>query len=370
MDAPRPRVPKWLRFLRERIPVNLEIFEELSREPIPNHMKNWWYCLGGTPLILFLIQVVTGILLTFYYVPSPTHAWESVRKINEELPFGWWIRSIHHWGANLMVVAVILHMMRVFFTGAYRKPRELNWVVGTGLLFTTFGLGFTGYALVYDQLSYWAATVGINIAQQTPLVGPWIARLLRGGDTVNPTTLTRLFVFHAGALPAIMLALVGMHIFLLRIHGITELDAPPEVQQTPLTVEEDRAGKRRYDPDRYFAFFPDHITTELMVGLFLLTLLTVMAMVFPAPLGEPANPDETPLHIKPEWYFFPVFRWLKMTSLSVGMAGMIAAGALLVFWPFIEGLWQRRRPRSEAAVFVGAGGFILFLSFLLWEALS
>jgi quinol-cytochrome oxidoreductase complex cytochrome b subunit len=370
MEKPTPSIPKWLRFLRERIPVNLEIFEELSKEPIPNHMRNWWYCLGGTPLILFIIQAITGILLTFYYVPSPTHAWQSVRTINEGVPFGWWIRSIHHWGANLMVVAVVLHMLRVFVTGAYRKPRELNWVAGTGLLFTTVGLGFTGYALVYDQLSYWAATVGINIAQQFPVAGPWIARLLRGGDQINPTTLTRMSVLHAGALPAILLMFVGVHIFLLRIHGIMELDAPVEVQQTPLTVEEDRAGKRRYDPNRFFAFFPDHVTTELMVGLFLVTFLTMLAVVFPAPLGEPANPDVTPLHIKPEWYFFPVFRWLKLTSLSVGMGGMALAGLLLVAWPFVEAALRRRKARSELGTVLGAIAFVVFIAFLLWEALA
>lgn len=370
MAERKRRIPGWLRFLRERVPVNVEVFEELSKEPVPNHMKNWWYCLGGTPLILLGIQILTGILLTFYYVPSPDAAHASVDKITRALPFGWWIRSLHHWGANLMVIAVTLHMIRVFFTGAYRKPRELNWMIGVGLLIVTLGFGFTGYALVYDQRSYWAATVGINIAEQAPLVGPWAARLLRGGATVNPTTLTRLFVFHIGALPTLMLILVAFHVFLMRIHGIMEIDAPPAVQETPLTVKEDRKGKRRFDPDRYFAFFPDHITTEMIVALFLLTFLTMLAIVFPAPLGAPANPDETPLHIKPEWYFFPIFRWLKLTPLPLFMGGMILAGFALVFWPFLEGAWRRRRPGSEAAMLVGAASVLTVLLFLIWEALS
>jgi ubiquinol-cytochrome c reductase cytochrome b subunit/cytochrome b6 len=370
MTEEHPRIPSWLRFLRERVPVNIEIFEELSKEPIPNHMKNWWYCLGGTPLMLLMVQVVTGILLTFYYVPSPDDAYESVCRISREIPYGWWIRSMHHWGANLMVVAVVLHILRVFFTGAYRRPRELNWLVGVGLLFTTLGLGFTGYALVYDQLSYWAATVGTNVAEQFPLLGPWAARLLKGGENVNPTTLTRFFVFHVGALPCIIFALAGAHIFLIRIHGVMELEAPAEVQQTPLTVKEDREGKRRFDPNRYFSFFPDHVTTELMVGLFLLTLLTMLAVVFPAHLGEPANPDETPLHIKPEWYFFPMFRWLKLVPLWLGMGGMAVAGLGLFIWPFIDSYRRRRRPGSEASMAVGAGAFVAFLVFLVWEAMS
>ncbi len=180
-------------------------------------------------------------------------------------------------------------------------------MVGTGLLLTTLGFGFTGYALINDQLSFWAATVGTNVAAQTPLIGDWILRLMRGGAEVGPTTLTRFFVFHIGAMPSLILILVGVHIFLLRIHGIMELDAPQEVQETPLTVEEDREGKKRFDPNRYFAFFPDHITTELMVGFVLLSALTVLAILFPAHLGELANPDETPLHIKPEWYFYTAF---------------------------------------------------------------
>jgi len=369
MRTPR-QVPKWFAFLRERVPVNIEVFEELSKEPIPHHMKNWWYCLGGTPLMLFAIQVVTGILLTFYYRPSPEEAYASVRMITEEVPFGWWIRSVHHWAANLMVLAVGLHAIRVFFTGAYRKPRELNWMVGVGLLFTTLGFAFTGYALVYDQLSYWAATVGTNVAEQFPVLGPYLAKLLRGGEVVNPTTLTRFFVFHVGAMPTLMAILLGLHIFLLRIHGVMELDAPPEVQETPLTVEEDREGKKRFDPNRFFAFFPDHVTTELLVGMFLLTLLTVLAMVFPAHLGQAANPDQTPLHIKPEWYFYPVFRWLKLVPLGVAMAGLLLGGLLFLFWPFVDGAIRRRNPKSELGTLVGASAAVLLLVFLVWEALA
>lgn len=364
--APRP----WLRFIRERIPVNVEIFEQFSKEPIPHHMKIWWYCLGGTPLILFAILVVTGILLTFYYEASPAQAWDSVRRITEEVPFGWWIRSVHHWSANLMIVAIILHLARVFFTGAYRKPRELNWVVGVGLLCVTLGFGFTGYALVYDQLSYWAATVGINVAGQLPLVGGWIATLMRGGADVTATTLTRFFVFHVGLMPTITLLLIAAHVFLLRIHGVMELDAPADVRERPLTVEEDREGKRRFDPNRFFAFFPDHVTTELALAIAILTLVTMLAIALPVHLGSPANPAETPLHIKPEWYFYPVFRWLKLVPLLIGMGGILIGGAAFAFWPFLENLWRRRWPKTEVGTAVGALVGATLIVFLVWEALS
>lgn len=361
---------RWWRGVRERVPINLEFFEQLSKEPIPHHMKHWWYCLGGTPLILLAVQAVTGVLLTFYYSSSPDNAWESVRHITEDVPYGWWIRSVHRWAANLMVVAVCLHLLRVFFTGAYRKPRELNWIAGVGLLFVTLGFGFTGYALVYDQVSYWAAVVGTNVAGQFPLIGPWIAGLLRGGADVSATTLSRFFVFHVGAMPTLMLLLVGLHIFFVRIHGVMELDAPAEVRERPITVEEDREAKRRFDPNRFFAFFPDHTTTEIGIAMVLLTLLSVLALVFPPPLGVPADPGETPGHIKPEWYFFPLFRWLKLVPLWLGMAGIAVAGAALLFWPFIDAVWRRYRPRSEAATWVGAAGIFVALVFLVWEAAS
>ena len=153
-------IQKWL---RDRVPLDPEQLKHFGSEPVPNHMRRWWWCLGGTPAYLFLVQLGTGILLTFYYVPEPARAYDSVWRISHELSFGWWVRGIHHWGSHLMIVAVILHVMRVFFTGAYRAPREINWVVGSFILGIVLFFGFTGYSLVYEQLSYWGATVGANI---------------------------------------------------------------------------------------------------------------------------------------------------------------------------------------------------------------
>ncbi len=153
-------------FWSERLPIDWQVLQHPLREPVPYHMNFWWFALGGTPLILFGIQVATGILLTFYYVPSPPEAFNSIRYIQEVVPFGWWIRGIHHWGATLMILTVWLHMLRVFFTGAYRRPRELNWFFGIGLLFLTLAFGFTGYSLIYNQLSFWATTVGHQYLQR------------------------------------------------------------------------------------------------------------------------------------------------------------------------------------------------------------
>ncbi|MBI1926434.1 cytochrome b N-terminal domain-containing protein [Candidatus Poribacteria bacterium] len=188
----------------ESFPFDLNILKEISSEPIPNHLQRWWFAIGGTPLYLFIIQATTGIILTFYYVPDPTEAFNSVAHITTQVRFGWFIRSVHKWSAHLMVFTLMLHMMRVFFTAAYRRPRELNWMIGVGLLLTTLGFGFTGYSLIYEQLSYWASVVGTNVAEATPIVGGILADFMRGGSEVGSNTLTRFFVLHIGVLPTVM----------------------------------------------------------------------------------------------------------------------------------------------------------------------
>ena len=177
-------------WLNERIPFDWNSLKHFTSEPIPRHMAKWWFCLGGTPLYLFFIQIASGIALTFYYVPDPARAFESVRHITQEVPFGWWVRGIHRWSGELMVVSVILHMMRVFFTGAYRRPRELNWLIGMALLISVFTFGFTGYSLIYNQVSYWAAVVGTNIAAAVRPVNAITPKSAPGGHHVRLATAT------------------------------------------------------------------------------------------------------------------------------------------------------------------------------------
>jgi len=191
-------------WLKERVPVRGEQLRELTNEPVPNHLKRWWFALGGTPAYLFVVQILTGILLAVYYQPAPSTAYESVRYITDQVSYGWYIRSVHKWAATLMIAAVILHQMRVYFTGGYRKPREVNWIIGMFLLLCTLGVGFTGYSLVYEQLSYWGATVGANIAESVPWVGPYIKKALLAGEVYNERTLSRFFILHAAILPVTM----------------------------------------------------------------------------------------------------------------------------------------------------------------------
>ncbi|RMF57915.1 MAG: cytochrome bc complex cytochrome b subunit [Calditrichaeota bacterium] len=368
----------------ESFPFDLNVLKEISSEPIPNHLKRWWFAIGGTPLYLFVIQATTGIILTFYYVPDPAHAFNSVAHITTQVRFGWFIRSIHRWSAHLMVLTLLLHMMRVFLTSAYRRPRELNWMIGVGLLVTTMGFGFTGYSLIYEQLSYWASVVGTNIAQATPIIGGILANFIRGGPEVGPNTLTRFFVLHIGALPTIIVVLLALHVVQIRLHGVTRLrfreDESPAVEvslrvsapvgpvrphggESPTASEEARVKEESYP------FYPDHFYTELIVGLTLTFILTILALVFPAHMGEPANPLVTPEHIKPEWYFFAVFRWLKLTSFEVGVVGTMFFLLVLLVWPFIDRVFLKRFPGRDVSFWFGVAGFVVFLVFTVWEAL-
>ena len=246
----------------ERLPISGDQLRALTNEPVPNHMKRWWFCLGGTPAYLFVVQVVTGIMLAIYYQPTSDAAYESVRRITEEISYGWYFRSIHKWAATLMIAAVILHQMRVFFTGAYRRPRELNWLVGMCLLLVCLGLGFTGYSLVFEQLSYWGATVGGNLLDQLP-GGHFFRRMLLAGDAYNEQTIPRFYILHAAIMPVMLVVLVAVHVLLIRLHGIADFDRENSKD----------AG--------HFNFFPDHVLTELAMGLVLMVLLSTLATICP-----------------------------------------------------------------------------------------
>ncbi|MDE0263840.1 MAG: cytochrome bc complex cytochrome b subunit [Bryobacterales bacterium] len=339
------------RWLRSRFPVDQEALTAIGSEPIPGHLRRWWWCIGGTPAYLFVVQIASGILLTFYYVPSPEFAYDSVAAISGEVRFGSYLRSIHKWSSHLMIIAMLLHMLRVFFTGAYRPPRELNWMVGCGLLLLTLGAGFTGYSLVWEQLSYWGATVAANILSAIPLLGDQLAGFLRGGDTVGQNMLTRLFVLHIGAIPTLMIGCLAIHIYLVRAHGVSELGSPKTSDSEP------------------FPFFPNHFLTEVALALFLMFLLTCLALIFPADLGERANALETPEHIKPEWYFFWAFRWLKLMPDQVAVVTQGLFLLLVVLWPVIDGRIRKRYPASEISMAVGGAAVVLLLALTVWEAL-
>lgn len=337
------------RWLQERIPVDPEVLRKPLREALPVHLKIWKLFLGGTPMLLFIILAVTGIMLTFYYVPDAKDAYHAVSRITYKVRMGWFIRGVHMAAAQLMIVSVLLHMIRVFGTRAYRKPREFNWMFGVILLLMTLTFAFTGYSLVYDQLSYWATTVGTNMIGYVPLVGKPILYLLRGGPNVGQDTLSRFYNFHTGVLPTLMVLLLAGHIIFLRLHGVAKLE-----------------GDKRKET---YPFFPDHMLKESIIGLLVLIAIVNYVIFFPPTMGPPADPSHTPAGIRPEWYFFPSYRWLKLVPVQVGLWGTPAFIVCMFFWPFIDAWFERIAPGRKIGMFVGTAGIVVTFVFTIWEAI-
>ena len=206
-----------LDWMEERTSI-VSLTEKFLYEPVPSKGK-WLYTLGSATLFLITLQFLTGILLLFYYVPATDHAWDSIYYIMTGVYFGKMIRGIHFWSANLLMFVIGLHMLRTFFAGAYKAPREMNWVIGVALIFIVTILAFTGYALRWDQEGFWAWEVGVKIGSYSPFIGSYLITFLLGGETVGPATLSRVFTLHVWLLPALLAPLIGLHLFLLRKHG-------------------------------------------------------------------------------------------------------------------------------------------------------
>lgn len=222
MEA-QSRVSWWTRvgdWFDERFDVRIPL-EAFLKKPVPKHAIRWYFCLGGITFALFVIQGVTGILLSLYYKPTPEQAYESILFIMNNVRFGWLIRSIHSWSASLMIAFCVAHMLRVFITGSYKKPRELNWVAGIVLLLLTLAFGFTGYLLPWDQKALWGSTVGSEILGVVPVIGDALLGLLRGGPDITGLTLTRFYGIHMLVLPVLAFLFLGIHFVIIRRQGIS-----------------------------------------------------------------------------------------------------------------------------------------------------
>jgi cytochrome b6 len=318
-----------------------ELIRPLQKKTVPLHKLSYWYFLGGITLFLFGIQVCTGILLLLYYRPSAGEAFESVQYIMTRVQFGWLIRSIHSWAANLMILMAFMHMFSILFLRAYRKPRELTWVSGMLLLFLAMGFGFSGYLLPWNTLAFFATKVGTDIPAQIPVVGHAIMVFLRGGEDVTGATLTRFFGFHVAVLPGLMVMLILLHLALVQKFGIS---VPPSIEM---------AGKADPSKIRQMKFFPNFFLRELMAWYIALAALGILAAVFPWGLGTKADPfAPAPAGIRPEWYFLFMFQTLKLIPSKVWfvdgeMLGILLFGLVGGVWillPFFdEGSKQRNR---------------------------
>ena len=358
MKQARHSLYKWL---DERLDLT-EILAFARKKTVPVHHHSFWYYWGGLSLFFFLVQALTGTLLLIYYRPGP-EAYESVRQITYEIDFGWLIRSIHSWAANLMIFAAMTHMFSVFFMKAYRKPRELGWWSGLGLLGLALFFGFSGYLLPMDELSYFATKVGLEIPALIPWVGPKAAALLRGGVDVSAVTTQRFFALHAAVLPALFVPLLAFHLWLVQKHGNA---VPPSEELKP-------PEQRRSIP-----FFPDFALKDLAMWLIALNLLVLLAAMFPQGLGQPADPlAPAPQGIHPEWYFMSSFQTLKMFGKwfpgTAGEAlGLIVFNLGLAIWALIP-LYDNKRAwglRARIASYIGLAALALLVLTTVWGYLA
>jgi len=318
--------------------LGLDVVSKLAREKeVPIHRHTIWYYFGGMTLFLFTIQIVTGILLLLYYRPSAENAFESVQFIMAEVRFGWLIRSVHSWSANVLIAVLFIHLFSVFFLRAYRRPRELTWITGVLLFFITLAFGFSGYLLPWNTVSFFATKVGTEVAGVVPLVGHFLVRFLRGGDEVTGATLTRFFGFHVAMLPAACMGLLGIHLLLVQRHGMS----------VPLSEEKNSLKSMK--------FMPNFLLRDLMGWLTALGVLAALAALFPWELGVKADPfAPAPAGIRPEWYFMFMFQTLKMLPAKIGpLEGEVfavtafgIAGALLFLVPFLDRAADRKQPNS------------------------
>ncbi len=347
--------------MAERLPLN-DVVEFLRHKSVPQHRYSVWYFFGGMTLFFFIVQVITGGLLLLYYRPSASEAYESVQFIMTRVPFGWLVRSIHAWSANLMVAAAFAHMFSVLFLQAYRRPRELTWMSGVLLLFLTLGFGFSGYLLPWNELSFFATRIGTESASVVPFIGEQLVRFLRGGNDVTGATLTRFFGVHVAILPAAATGLLALHLVLVQRHGMS---VPPSVEAA------EKAGQRPGS----MPFLPHFLLRDLLGWTVALLLLAALAAFLPWELGRKADPfAPAPAGIRPEWYFLWMFQALKiMPATFLGQSGEllvmvpVAAGAALVL---LLPLVHRDSVRSRRVVRVLAGIVALLMAVLTVYALT
>lgn len=332
---------------------------------------NVFYTLGFVAMAAFVIQMITGFFLLVYYIPHADHAFASVQHIMNKVPYGWLFRMIHSVGSNLMVATLFLHLLSVFYMGSYKKPRELTWVVGVAMLFITLTSCLSGYLLPWSQLSYWATTIVTNIPTAFPLVGDSMAKVLRGGEQVAGATLNRFFAVHVALLPPVMLAMLGIHLFLVRRIGIS---SPPFGKDRE---EEQPWTKYRHDshPTGH-PFYPDFVSKEIAAVMFFLALLFAVIAFAPTlflheDANTPADPFKTPERIKPEWYFLAPYQMLRLIPnklLGISIQLVLTAGLLL--WPFLDTKEERDIRKRPVLFGASLAALLTYVILTIWGMFS
>lgn len=335
---------RFFEWLDQRTGIDSLLHEALD-EPIPGGAR-WAYVFGSVLLFLFISQTITGVFLALYYVPSATSAHTTVAYIVKEVTGGSFLRSLHAYGSSAVVIVVLLHLTQTYLYGAYKGRRELLWISGCFLLALMLAMAFTGYLLPWDQKAFFATTVGTNMASDIPFVGTWVKRFMRGGDEMGTLTVSRFFVAHVFILPAVLIAFIASHVYLFRKAGAA---GPPSEDPVSPRLPTER-------------FYPKQVVLDTIVALVMILILGSLAHFWPTELGPTANPADTQYVPRPEWYYLPIFQWLKYWRGAYAIFGIIVipavTAALLVLVPFIDRRLERRPWRRPIAV----GVFMLILA--------
>ena len=337
-------------WVQQRFSVLNPIFAYLKKKEVPQHRLSFWYYFGGLTLFFFMIQIVTGLLLLLYYRPTEAEAFARFVYIQTEVPYGWLIRQVHAWSANLMALMAFIHMFSTFFMKSYRKPRELMWVSGFILLALTLGFGFTGYLLPWNELAFFATQVGTEVPKVMP-GGNVLVEILRGGEEVSAETLTRMFAMHVVLLPGLVMLVLSAHLMLVQVLGTS----------APIGYKE--AGLIK----GYEKFFPTFLAKDAIGWMIGFGLLIYLAVMFPWEIGVKADPlAAAPQGIKPEWYFWAQFQLLKDFAFDGGeLLAIILFTIGAIVWilvPFID----KKASREERSPMFTIFG-ILVLAFMLIE---
>ncbi len=346
-------------WIDERVQLG-DLVQFMGKKYVPVHRGSIWYYFGGVSLFLFLIQVTTGILLLLYYKGSESLAFESIQFLMSKVAFGWLIRSIHSWAANLFILSVLIHMFSVFFERAYRSPRELTWLTGMLMLFLALGFGFSGYLLPWNELAFFATKVGTDIAGVIPVIGKPMMIFLRGGPEVTGATLSRFFGFHVAVLPGLFTILLGVHLLLVQRQGMSE----------PSGLEQKEGESRKTMP-----FFPNFLLRDLLFWLIVLNLLAMLAVFFPWELGKKADLfASAPAGIRPEWYFLFMFQTLKYFPAKLWIVdgevfGILLFGVAGILWLLVP-FWDRKSSRGENNRVITYTGLFVVIYIIIFTTLG
>jgi ubiquinol-cytochrome c reductase cytochrome b subunit len=347
---------------------------EAAEHPVPRNTASWWYVFGSAALVVFGLQLVTGILLALVYVPSAGEAWSSLQALNHDVALGWFVRALHGWGSNFMVAIVLVHMMQVFLFGAYKYPRELTWIVGVLLLLMTLGMAFTGQVLRFDQDAYWGLGIGASITSRMPVVGPAAVKLMLGGPIIAGATLSRFFALHVFVIPGMLIGFVGLHLLMVLKLGINEWPMPGRVVRRATYVAEYHALTKEDGAP----FFPYAVWKDIFFAAGILVALAACAYTF-GPFGPTGRPDPTIVQTapRPDYFFLWLYAVLSLLppalETPVLLIGPVVGILALLLLPFLSGEGEkswRRRPIAVLTlvlIAVSLGTFTRLAEFAPWS---